>query len=61
MPVIILTAKAQRKDVERGYEKGALFYVVKPFSNKVIRGLARYILEDLTEEEKERILFGLLG
>ena len=61
MPVIILTAKAQRKDIEKGYEKGASFYIVKPFSNRTIQELARYLLEDLTEEEKEKILLGLLG
>jgi DNA-binding response OmpR family regulator len=32
MPVIMLTAKAQENDVERGFELGADDYVVKPFS-----------------------------
>jgi DNA-binding response OmpR family regulator len=32
LPVILLTAKAQEKDVERGFELGADDYVVKPFS-----------------------------
>jgi two-component system, OmpR family, phosphate regulon response regulator PhoB len=32
MPVILLTAKAQENDVERGFELGADDYVVKPFS-----------------------------
>jgi DNA-binding response OmpR family regulator len=62
MPVIMLTAKAQKKDVEKGYEEGASFYIVKPFSNTTIRELTRYLLdEDLTEEQKERILLKLLS
>jgi DNA-binding response OmpR family regulator len=32
VPVIMLTAKAQESDVERGFELGADDYVVKPFS-----------------------------
>jgi len=61
MPVIVLTAKGQQKEIERGYEKGASFYVVKPFNNFTIRELARYLIEDITEEEKEEILFKLMG
>ena len=32
LPVILLTAKAQEADVDRGFELGADDYVVKPFS-----------------------------
>jgi DNA-binding response OmpR family regulator len=32
VPIIMLTAKAQEADVERGFELGATDYVVKPFS-----------------------------
>jgi two-component system alkaline phosphatase synthesis response regulator PhoP len=61
LPVIILTAKGQRKEIEQGYEKGATFYVVKPFSNSTIRDLARYVLEDLREQEREQLLFDLMN
>jgi two-component system response regulator ResD len=61
IPIIVLTAKSQPRDVERGYEKGASFYVVKPFSNRTILGLVGYLLGDLNEEEREEILFNLLG
>lgn len=40
LPVIMLTAKAQEADVERGFELGADDYVVKPFSP---RELARRV------------------
>ena len=32
IPVVMLTAKAQENDVERGFELGADDYVIKPFS-----------------------------
>jgi two-component system, OmpR family, phosphate regulon response regulator PhoB len=32
LPVILMTAKAQESDVDRGFELGADDYVVKPFS-----------------------------
>lgn len=32
IPVILLTAKAQEPDVERGFQAGADDYIVKPFS-----------------------------
>ena len=32
IPVILLTAKAQEAEVERGFEAGADDYIVKPFS-----------------------------
>jgi DNA-binding response OmpR family regulator len=58
----MLTAKAQQKDVEKGYEEGASFYIVKPFSNSTIKELTRYFLDDdSTEEQKEEIFFKLLS
>jgi len=32
IPVVMLTARAQPADIERGFELGATDYVVKPFS-----------------------------
>jgi two-component system response regulator MtrA len=40
IPVILLTARAQDDDVERGFEAGAVDYVTKPFSP---RALARRV------------------
>jgi DNA-binding response OmpR family regulator len=60
MPVIILTAKTSKRAVERGYRKGASFYVIKPFSNTTIVELVRYLVEDMTEKEREKILSSLL-
>ena len=62
MPVIILSAKNQRRDVEKGYERGATFYVVKPFNNTTIRELVRYLLDDdLSEDARDEILLNLMN
>jgi DNA-binding response OmpR family regulator len=38
LPVLLLTAKSQEADVERGFELGADDYVIKPFSpNELVR------------------------
>jgi DNA-binding response OmpR family regulator len=46
VPILLLTAKAQEADVERGFAAGADDYIVKPFSprelsNRVSAALAR--------------------
>ncbi|HEV3295042.1 MAG TPA: response regulator [Streptosporangiaceae bacterium] len=48
LPVIMLTAKAQENDVERGFELGADDYVIKPFSP---RELARRVTAVLSRRE----------
>lgn len=48
LPVIMLTAKAQENDVERGFELGADDYVIKPFSP---RELARRVSAVLSRRE----------
>ena len=62
MPVVVLTAVLQGKEVRRGQKRGIAFYVTKPFNNTTIKELARYLLDvDLTEEQKEDILLKLLS
>ena len=48
LPVILLTAKAQENDVERGFELGADDYVIKPFSP---RELARRVTAVLSRHQ----------
>jgi DNA-binding response OmpR family regulator len=48
LPVIMLTAKAQENDVERGFELGADDYVIKPFSP---RELARRVSAVLSRRQ----------
>jgi two-component system phosphate regulon response regulator PhoB len=52
IPVILLSAKGAEEDIKRGYELGALDYIVKPFEIKdllneiknVVREQANYVL-----------------
>jgi DNA-binding response OmpR family regulator len=48
IPIIMLTARAQESDIERGFEAGADDYVVKPFSP---RELAERVAAVLGEGE----------
>jgi DNA-binding response OmpR family regulator len=45
LPVILLTARAQPADVERGLAAGADDYVTKPFSPEELRGRVASLLE----------------
>jgi DNA-binding response OmpR family regulator len=44
MPVILLTARAQEHDVQRGFEAGADDYIRKPFSPQELRARVQAIL-----------------
>ena len=44
MPVILLTARVQEADVERGFEAGADDYLKKPFSPQELRARVHAIL-----------------
>ncbi len=44
VPIILLTARAQESDVERGFEAGATDYVRKPFSPQELRARVEALL-----------------
>jgi CheY-like chemotaxis protein len=44
VPVIMLTAKAQDEDVIGGYQKGADYYITKPFTTKQLLYGIRLVL-----------------
>jgi DNA-binding response OmpR family regulator len=44
MPIILLTAKTQEADVERGFDAGADDYIRKPFSPQELRARVQAIL-----------------
>jgi DNA-binding response OmpR family regulator len=44
MPIILLTARAQDADVQRGFEAGADDYIRKPFSPEELRARVQAIL-----------------
>lgn len=45
VPVILLTAKAQEADVQRGFAAGADDYIVKPFSPRELASRVQAILD----------------
>ena len=44
MPIILLTARAQDGDIERGFEAGATDYIRKPFSPRELRMRVQSVL-----------------
>ncbi len=44
IPVILLTARAQEADIERGFDVGADDYVVKPFSPRELASRVEAVL-----------------
>jgi DNA-binding response OmpR family regulator len=49
IPIIMLTAKGQEIDRERGVEEGATLYMTKPFSPKELIKLLEQVLADSKE------------
>jgi len=46
IPVIMLTARAQKKDIELGEETGADEYVTKPFEmDELVKMIRKYLLD----------------
>ena len=54
LPVIMLTAKAQDKDVMEGYTRGADMYLTKPFNPMELKQFVKRILSSLAEESDGR-------
>lgn len=46
IPVVLLTAKIENRDVVMGYEKGADLYVSKPFSSEVLKAQINGIIRN---------------
>ena len=55
LSVIVLTAKDQDKDILEGYTKGATYYVTKPYENSTILNIVRYLIGDLSDEQKRKL------
>ncbi len=54
-PVMLLTAMGQDDDLLRGYREGATYYVTKPFQNKMILAALANLLDDLSDEDRQRL------
>lgn len=51
IPVIMLTARAQDRDVLQGYQYGADLYLTKPFNPLELISLVKRVFESQAEEE----------
>lgn len=56
IPVIILTAKGEEQDIVYGLELGAVDYVTKPFSNKVLIARVKAQLRNKGDSPKNEII-----
>jgi len=57
--VIMLTAKKMEEDVLKGFENGAIDYISKPFSNKILLARIKAHLENKTPENSIKIYKGI--
>ena len=55
MQISILSAKTPDEDIIRGYSVGAAYYVTKPFDNDFIVDIVKYLIGDLTAQERAQL------
>jgi DNA-binding response OmpR family regulator len=55
LSVIVLTAKNQDEDILQGYIMGATYYVTKPYENSAVLNIVRYLVGDLSEDQKRHL------
>jgi len=55
IPIVVLSARAARSDVERAHDAGAVGYVVKPFDPVGLAAVVDRILERLAAGEREEL------
>jgi CheY-like chemotaxis protein len=61
LPVLFLTRRADRGAVDRGFELGAVDYIIKPASPDVVVAKARNVLSRASEKRPTRGVSGSLG
>lgn len=55
IPVLMLTALTDQKHMLESYRSGADYYMSKPFSRNKLIAAVRYLLDDFSENEKEKL------
>jgi len=55
MPVIVLTAKTAQRDILDGYAGGATCFVKKPFANREMVDIVKYLLGELPPDQRARV------
>lgn len=59
LPVVMLTAVSSDRDMWKGYEKGATYYITKPFENKRLANIVDYLIGDLPRDERTNLELSL--
>lgn len=54
IPIILLSARGQKEDIERGFKAGANRYIVKPFLEEELIKTIRQLLAETEKEEVNR-------
>lgn len=54
-PVVMLTGDKTDEATFRGYQEGIHYYLTKPFNNESIKNIIRFLIEDISEEEREKL------
>ncbi|MBI3830301.1 MAG: response regulator transcription factor [Planctomycetes bacterium] len=60
VPVILLTARSNSADIGDGYNKGAEFYLTKPFEPKTLLNAVDYLIGELPPEKQSLLEVELL-
>lgn len=55
MPVVLLTAKGEDKDIMNGYSMGATYYITKPFKNRRVLDITEYLIGRLDPAQKQTV------
>ncbi len=55
LPVVMLTARGQPKDVWKGYVEGCHYYITKPFESESLIRAVNYLLSNLSDPQREDI------
>ena len=54
-PVVLLTGDVSEEALLQGLGEGCVYYIGKPFRNEHVRNIVRYLLGELTMEERESL------
>lgn len=55
LPIVVLSARTERQDIERAHEAGALGYVLKPFDPLSLAGELERTLQRVAAGEREQL------
>jgi CheY-like chemotaxis protein len=61
LPIVFLTARAERADRERGHELGGVAYLLKPFDPVTLAELVDDVLDRIARGEREQLRRDMFG